>query len=333
MRARTILASRRALLGALLAAVACTDDHAIAPPAVATLVVFPDTATVTVGDSLGLQAVARDQHGHAFIGAPTAWMSRRPAVATVSGAGEVKAVASGTDTITATSGALTATALITVVPPPALAFTRDSLGFTATANGPTPGADSVTVMNAGGGTLTGLALGPTSYSAGASGWLSATLRGTTAPAMLVLSAQTATLAVGTYTATVPVTAAAATNSPHNLKVTVAVGIGAAASVAANGGNAQSATVNTAVAVAPSVIVRDQFNNPVPGTTITFAVRSGGGSVTGGTQQTTASGIATVGSWTLGTAAGPDSLTATSSGLSGSPAVSYTHLTLPTICSV
>jgi hypothetical protein len=117
-----------------------------------------------------------------------------------------------------------------------------------------------------------------------------------------------------------VTAAAATNSPHTLKVTFVVGVGAAASIAANGGNAQSATVSTAVAVAPSVIVRDQFNNSVPGTTISFAVRSGGGSVTGGSQQTNASGIATVGSWTLGTTAGPDTVTATSGGLSGSPVI-------------
>src|SRR5258708_23381690 len=123
MRARSILASRRALLGALLVAMACTDDHAIAPPAVAALVIFPDTATVTVGDSLVLQAVARDQNGHAFVGAPTAWTSRSPALATVSAMGLVKAVASGTDTITATAGGLTATARITGVAPPAPPFT------------------------------------------------------------------------------------------------------------------------------------------------------------------------------------------------------------------
>jgi adhesin/invasin len=320
VRARPILASRRALLGALIVAMACTEDHPIAPPAVAALVIFPDTATVTVGDSLVLQAVARDQNGHAFVGAPTAWTSRRPALATVSAMGLVKAVASGTDTITATAGTLSATARIAVVARPSLAFTRDSVGFAATANGPNPGADSVTVVNPGGGPLTGVALGTISYGAGASGWLGDTLRGTATPDILVLTAQTGTLAVGSYTATVPVTAAAATNSPHTLKVTFVVGVGAAASIAANGGSAQSATVTTAVAVAPSVIVRDQFNNPVPGTTISFAVRSGGGSVTGGSQQTNASGVATVGSWTLGTTAGPDTLTASSGGLSGSPVI-------------
>jgi hypothetical protein len=52
--------------------------------------------------------------------------------------------------------------------------------------------------------------------------------------------------------------------------------------------------------------------------VTFAVASGGGSITGGSTTTNASGIATVGSWTLGTTAGPNTLTATATGLSGSP---------------
>ena len=53
------------------------------------------------------------------------------------------------------------------------------------------------------------------------------------------------------------------------------------------------------AVDPQVLVRDQFNNPVVGVAVTFAVTGGGGSVAGGTPVTNASGIATVTSWTLG----------------------------------
>jgi adhesin/invasin len=95
-------------------------------------------------------------------------------------------------------------------------------------------------------------------------------------------------------------------------------IGAAASIALNAGNGQTAAVNTAVATPPSVIVKDAGGNPVSGVAVTFAVASGGGSVTAGSTTTNASGIATVGSWTLGTAAGANSLTATSGSLSGSP---------------
>jgi len=89
-------------------------------------------------------------------------------------------------------------------------------------------------------------------------------------------------------------------------------------MALNAGNGQSGTVNTAVTTAPSVIVYDAYNNSVPNVVVTFAVASGGGSITGASATTNASGIATVGSWTLGTTAGANTLTASVTGLTGSP---------------
>ena len=77
-------------------------------------------------------------------------------------------------------------------------------------------------------------------------------------------------------------------------------------------------MNTAVATAPRVLVTDAYNNPVAGVAVTFAVAPGSGSVTGASATTNASGIATVGSWTLGTTAGANTLTATCAGLTGSP---------------
>src|SRR5450759_3006489 len=94
--------------------------------------------------------------------------------------------------------------------------------------------------------------------------------------------------------------------------------GAATQLAINAGNSQTATAGTAVATAPSLLVRDINNNPVSGVSVTFAVASGGGLATGGTATSNASGIATVGSWTLGPAVGTNTLTATSAGLAGSP---------------
>ncbi|HMV32943.1 MAG TPA: filamin/ABP280 repeat domain-containing protein, partial [Gemmatimonadales bacterium] len=78
------------------------------------------------------------------------------------------------------------------------------------------------------------------------------------------------------------------------------------------------TVNGPVAAAPSVRVTDAFGNPVAGVAVTFAVASGGGGLTGASATTNASGVATVGSWTLGTVAGSNTLTATAAGLAGSP---------------
>ncbi len=93
-------------------------------------------------------------------------------------------------------------------------------------------------------------------------------------------------------------------------------------IAINAGNNESATVGTAVSTAPSVIVKDQYGNPVASVSVTFEIATGGGSLTGGSATTNTSGIATVGSWTLGTTAGSNTLTATSGSLTGSP-VSFT----------
>jgi hypothetical protein len=73
----------------------------------------------------------------------------------------------------------------------------------------------------------------------------------------------------------------------------------------------SGVAGTAVSPAPSVIVRDQNGEPFAGAPVTFNVGGGGGTVTGASVVTTASGVATVGSWTLGAIAGPNTLTATS----------------------
>jgi adhesin/invasin len=94
--------------------------------------------------------------------------------------------------------------------------------------------------------------------------------------------------------------------------------GPATQMALNAGNNQTVTAGATVGVAPSVIVKDTHGYPVPGASVTFAVASGGGSATGLAATTNAAGIASVGSWTLGTTAGSNTLTATSDGLSGSP---------------
>ena len=82
----------------------------------------------------------------------------------------------------------------------------------------------------------------------------------------------------------------------------------------NTGDGQNPVIQTAVSVAPSVLVTDAFGNPVEGVAVTFAVVAGGGSATGADQVTNAAGIATVGSWAVGSAVGLNTLSATAGGL-------------------
>ncbi|MEO7997161.1 MAG: hypothetical protein ABI852_06925 [Gemmatimonadaceae bacterium] len=97
--------------------------------------------------------------------------------------------------------------------------------------------------------------------------------------------------------------------------------GAPKTLTKQAGDDQSAPVSSVLPIRPSVKVVDQFGNVIAGATVTFAVASGGGTVTGGAQTTSATGIATVGNWTLGSTPGANSITATvtGAGVTGSPA--------------
>lgn len=84
------------------------------------------------------------------------------------------------------------------------------------------------------------------------------------------------------------------------------------------GDGQTAQAGMAVSVAPAVKLLDQNGAPVAGASVTFAVASGGGAITGASAVSDSLGIATVGSWTLGSTPGSNSLTATAADLPGSP---------------
>lgn len=102
--------------------------------------------------------------------------------------------------------------------------------------------------------------------------------------------------------------------------TATAAAGAPATLEKAAGDGQTAAVKTAVAVKPSVRVLDQHGNPVASATVVFSVTGGGGSVAGGTQQTNASGVATVGDWILGPTDGANALSATVQGTALTAAV-------------
>jgi uncharacterized protein YjdB len=88
--------------------------------------------TILAGGTVTLAATGRDVGNAVVTGQPVAWSRADPAVAVVSTLGEVTGVAAGATTITATSGALSATATIVVRPAPvaAVAVTPATIALT-----------------------------------------------------------------------------------------------------------------------------------------------------------------------------------------------------------
>lgn len=84
-------------------------------------------------------------------------------------------------------------------------------------------------------------------------------------------------------------------------------------IQAGGLASQTGVFGQAVPTAPIVLVTDASNRPVPGVAVTFAITSGGGSLSSTTQATSSTGVASV-VWTLGNTFGTKTLTATVAGL-------------------
>lgn len=277
-----------------------------------TIVLAPTSATlVSVGATQQFTAVVKDQHGDTLIGASVAWSPGNAAAVTVSTTGLVTAVANGTAQVTASSGSASQSVTVTV----AQAVTQLVLVSGDIQTGtvgqalaqplvvqvndvtshPIPG---VTVTFAAAAGTVGSPSAPTGANGQAqTGWTLGT----------VVGAQSATANVAALSGTTITFGATA-------------GPGAAASVAKQAGDNQTAVTGTVVPTSPAIVVRDAFSNVRPGAIVTFAVASGGGSVTKPTDTTDATGSASVGGWTLG-AAGANTLTATvsGSGITGNPA--------------
>lgn len=85
-------------------------------------------------------------------------------------------------------------------------------------------------------------------------------------------------------------------------------VGVGTTLTKHAGDNQSGSVNTALAIRPAVKIVDAAGDPVPGTSISFAVTLGGGTVTGTPALADSVGISTVGSWTLGSTVGTNNNT-------------------------
>jgi hypothetical protein len=190
-------------------------------------------------------------------------------------------------TVTANSVLSQTSTVGTAVGSPPSVVVRDAAGTVL------PGVSVVFAVASGGGSL----VGPATVTTGPGGI--ATLGG---------------WVVGAVAGTNTVTATVSGLTPVTFTATGVVP--APSTVTANSAITQSATVNTAVGAPPSVLVRDAGGSALAGVNVVFAVATGGGSLTGpATVATNASGIATVGGWTLGQTAGPNTMSATVTGVS------------------
>lgn len=114
------LAGACAVLFVLALAASCSGFFV--NPTVASIAIDPSAPTVSIGDTVQLNAAGTDSNGNALTltagtsctGTTVCWSSDTPSVATISTGGLLKGISAGTSTITASSGTASATATATV---------------------------------------------------------------------------------------------------------------------------------------------------------------------------------------------------------------------------
>lgn len=266
---------------------------------VATVAVSATRDTIyALGDTVRVSATARDARGAPMGSTTASWTTLQPAVATVDGNGLVTAVSSGTATIRATAGTLTADRTIVVQQRAArLQLVRQPDGARAgdplstqpwlevqDARGVVIATDNSTVVTA---AIEGIAGGVVSGgSATASGGF---VRFTT----LTLGAT-----AGTRTLVFSAPGVAPT-----LAAPVLLTAGSASVLVAVSGNGQQAPAGTVLPQPLRAAARDAWGNPVAGASVEYSVLSGGGSLAAPSATTGADGTTAV-AFALSRYAGP-----------------------------
>ena len=276
-------------------AAASTSGSPPPPPVVTSVTVSPASASVAVGATSTLQATVADQNGNVMTGQTVSWSTNNAALATVSSSGVVSGVAAGSATITAASSGKSGTAAITVTagPPPAPVVTTVTVSpvSASVVAGSTVNLQA-TVKDQNGNVMTGQAVTwSTGNSAAATVNSSGVVTGVAAGSATI----TATSSGKSGTAAITVTAAP---PPAPVVTTVTVSPGSASVVAGS-------------TVSLQATVKDQNGNVMTGQTVTWS--------------TSNSAAATVNSSGVvsGVAAGSATITATSSGKSGTSSITVT----------
>jgi len=288
----------------------------------------PVDSVLHFSDSLRFRVTA-DSAGIPVTNFYTAWRTSDTLAARVNAFGILHAPAArkAVYVVVRTYSGATDSTPVTFIPTPTLLAVQGGNGQAGTVGGLLPGALQVKVTAADGLGVKGIPVQFSILTGGGS--LSAPQAITDT---LGLASVTATL--GTVAGPVSYQAATAGLTAVTFAETVKPGL--PTQLLANTGAGQSATAGALLPIAPSVVAKDTFNNLVPGVVVTFTVGAGAGHITGATDTTNASGVATVGSWTLDTLAHVDSLTATlgaltrvftASGLAGAISTAKSLVTL------
>ena len=101
-------------------------------PHAATVTVSPPTTSLVAGDSVALTATVKDGQGNTISNPTVTWSASDTNAVTVSGSGVVNTLLAATDTITATSGGVSGTAVVTVQAPAPIQMNEGGLVGTIT---------------------------------------------------------------------------------------------------------------------------------------------------------------------------------------------------------
>ncbi|HZJ01695.1 MAG TPA: SGNH/GDSL hydrolase family protein, partial [Gemmatimonadaceae bacterium] len=282
-------------------------------PKVETVTISGDQPAIPVVTTRQLTATLKDNEGTTLT-RPVAWSSSDPTILSVdASSGLATAKVPGSVTITAASEGKSGTATVTVIPgPPSKIVVNAGNNQSVAAGAVVPVAPSVKVTDAGDNPIANVAVVFVVASGGGS--ITGASATTNASGIATLGSWTLGPNAGPNSLTVTSPAI----SGVSLTFLAAGGAGPAANVAIFSGNGQTGTAGGNIPNPPQVKVTDANGNFVAGFAVTFTPGPNSGSVTGGSVVTDASGIATVGSWKLGSTPGAQTLIAAASGLAGSP---------------
>ena len=308
MRSRPLVPTLLAL--ALIVGVgSCTSSTE--PPTVTSIQLTPGAVTLDAfGAVQTMTATVLDQRGAPMTGAGLSWSSSAPAIVTVSPVAVVTAVTSGTATITASVAGKTASVQVTVAQVPISPVVVAGNSQSGSILAQLPNALQVRIEDRLGNAMAGQ---PVTFAVASGG---GSITTTSANSDVGGVASTRWTLGSSTSAFQRVSAAVAGNSTATFFTANPLAGPPVQMLVAPGTSAdgQVAKFGTAVAVNPAVKLLDALGNGVAGSTVTWSVLSGGGSLTGAAAVTNGNGVATVGSWTLGAALGANSIQASFTGL-------------------